>query len=476
MFISPWTHALAALLLQGSGATAPAPAAPPNIVVIVADDLGWKDVGYHGSEIRTPNIDQLAATGARLEQFYAQPMCTPTRAALLTGRYPFRYGLQTIVIPAPSTFGLAVDEWLLPQALGDAGYATRMVGKWHLGHGDRAYWPNHRGFDSHYGPLIGEIDYFTHKEHDTVDWYRDGKVVIEEGYSTTLLGDDAVKVIRNHDRSKPLFLYLAFNAPHSPYQAPKEYVDRHPEIAEPTRRTYAGMISALDDQIGRVVQALDETGMRSNTLILFQSDNGGTFNPMFAGSIADMSKVVVPCDNGPFRDGKGSLYEGAVRVAALANWPGRIPAGVTIDEVIHVTDLYPTLVSLAGGTLGKNKPLDGVDVWPVISQGKPSPRSEVVVNIEPFRAAIRQGRWKLVWKALIPSTVELYDLSTDPAEKSNVAAQHPEVVAGLQKRVNELAAAGVNPLILQTEFKAMRERLSMPPAIAGQELDLSQEH
>ncbi len=187
----------------------------PNIVVIISDDQGWKDVGFHGSDIKTPNIDALAAGGARLEQFYAQPMCSPTRAALMTGRYPFRYGLQ-IAIPSAHTYGLATDERLLPQDLKAAGYETDLIGKWHLGHADRKYWPLARGFDHHYGPLLGEIDYFTHEQHGVLDWFRDGKPVQEPGYSTTLLGDAAVKLIETHDPKVPLFLDLAFNAPHAP--------------------------------------------------------------------------------------------------------------------------------------------------------------------------------------------------------------------------------------------------------------------
>lgn len=447
----------------------------PNVLYIVADDLGWKDVGFHGSDIKTPNLDELAATGARLEQFYAQPMCTPTRASLMTGRYPFRYGLQTLVIPASATYGLPTDEWLLPQALKEAGYTTAIIGKWHLGHGDKKYWPRQRGFDYQYGPLIGEIDYFTHEEHHVVDWYRNNEKLHEEGYSTTLIGNDAVKFIAEHDAATPFFLYLTFNAPHTPYQATQEYLDRYKDITEPTRRAYAAMITAMDDQIGRVLAALDQRNMRSNTLIVFQSDNGGTRDARFAGSITDMSKVVVPCDNGPYREGKGTLYEGGTRVVGLANWPGHIKPGTTVDEMIHVVDMYPTIVDLAGAQLGKNKPLDGLDVWPTIIDGQPSPRSEIVYNVEPFRAGIRQGDWKLVWRAVLPSSVELYDIAQDPSEKNNVAAQYPEKVAALQKRANELAAESAKPLLLQTEFHATRTRLSMPPAFPGEELEFNEE-
>ncbi len=463
--------ALAVLAVASFAATAHAQqtAKKPNILFIVADDLGWKDVGFHGSDIKTQTIDSLAAGGARLEQFYVQPMCTPTRASLMTGRYPLRYGLQTGVIPSAHTYGLPTDEWLLPQALKEAGYMTIIVGKWHLGHADQKYWPRQRGFDYQYGPLIGEIDYFTHQQHGVVDWYRNNKLVEEKGYSTTLLGDEAVTLINEHDPVTPLFLYLAFNAAHTPYQATPEYLDQYKHLADPSRRAYAGSITAMDDQIARVLAALNQKKMLENTLIVFMSDNGGTFNAMFAGE-GDMSKVKIPCDNGPYRDGKGSLYEGGTRVAALASWPGHVKAGSTVDQMIHAVDWYPTLVGLAGGQAGKAKPLDGMNVWPTISQGQPSPRTEIVYNVEPFRAAIRQGDWKLIWRTRLPATVELYNIAQDPFEKNNVAAQNPDKVAALQQRANELAATMAKPMILQTEFKAMMQRLKMPPSLPA-ELD-----
>jgi arylsulfatase A-like enzyme len=451
-----------ALALLGGIAPANAADSKPNILFIITDDLGWKDVGYHGSDIKTPNIDALAAGGAKLEQFYAQPLCTPTRACLMTGRYPLRYGLQTAVIPAAYTYGLPTDEWLLPQSLKEAGYKTAIVGKWHLGHGDQKFWPRQRGFDHQYGPLIGEIDYFTHKEHDTVDWYRDNKVVVEEGYSTTLLGNDAVKLINAQDPATPLYLYLAFNAAHTPYQATPEYLDRYKHIADPSRRAYAGSITAMDDQIGRVLAALDEKKMRDNTLVIFMSDNGGTRNAKFAGSITDMAKVVLPCDNGPYRGGKGDFYEGGTRVLALANWPGHIKAGSTVDGMMHAADFYPTLAKVAGASTAKCKPLDGVDMWPTISEGAASPRTEIVYNVEPFRAAVRQGDWKLVWRTLLPATVELFNIAQDPSEKTNLAVENPDKVLALQKRANELAAAMAKPALLEVELKAMMQRLKMP--------------
>ena len=430
----------------------------PNILYILADDQGWKDVGFRGSDIRTPTIDNLAEGGARLEQFYAQPMCTPTRAALMTGRYPYRYGLQTLVIPSAGMYGLATDEWLLPQALKEAGYKTAIIGKWHLGHADRKYWPRQRGFDYQYGPMLGEIDYFTHSAHGTRDWYRNNKPVNEEGYVTQLLGKDAVRLINEHDPKTPLFLYLAFTAPHAPYQAPKEYLDKYKHIADPSRRAYAAMITCMDDEISKVLAALKKKKMLDNTLIIFQSDNGGPRSAKFTGEV-DVSKGTIPPDNGPFRDGKGMLYEGGTRVIAVANWPGHIKPGDRTDQMIHVVDMYPTLAKLAGAKLGKNKPLDGIDVWSAIAEGKPSPRDEVVYDIEPFRAAVRKGDWKLVWKVNLPSQVELFNITEDPSEKTNLADKYPQKVTELKQQIEALARDAVEPLILKQVFGVARHEL-----------------
>lgn len=460
-----FTFLLATLVCCLSGQAAQ----QPNIVHIVADDLGWKDVGFNGSrDIKTPNLDKLADEGAKLSQFYVQPMCTPTRAALMTGRYPFRYGLQTAVIPSVSDYGLDTTEWMMPQCLKEAGYKTAIIGKWHLGHADRKFWPRQRGFDYQYGAMIGELDYFTHEEHGVLDWYRDNEPVREEGYTTQLLGNDAVKLIAEHDTSVPLYLYLAFNAPHTPYQAPPEYVARFEDIEDPTRRVYAAMIACLDDEIGRVVDALDRKGIRDNTLILFHSDNGGTKNPMFAGVMADMSNVSIPCDNGPYRDGKASLFEGGTRVCAFVNWPGHIKPQ-TVDGLIHAVDVYPTLAALAGASTAKCKPLDGVDVWDTIAEGSPSPRSELVYNIEPFRAALRQGDWKLIWRTTLPSSVDLYDIAKDPSEENNVAAVNPDRVAAMKVRIDELAKEAAKPLFLQDQFKVVMKNMNGEPVLPTDE-------
>lgn len=432
----------------------------PNILYIVADDLGFADVGFRGSDVQTPNIDRLAAEGAILQNFYTQPLCTPTRAALMTGRYPLRYGLQVGVIPSGGTYGLAQDEFLLPQALKEAGYSTRMVGKWHLGHADRAFWPRQRGFDYFYGALVGEIDHFKHEAHGVTDWYRDNEILVEPGYDTELLGADAVRQIEEHDPANPLFLYLAFTAPHTPYQAPQEYLDRFPDIADENRRAYAAMVAAMDDQIGNVIAALEAKGLRENTLVLFHSDNGGTRSKMFAGEGAVAGDL--PPRNDPLREGKGTVYEGGTRVVALANWPGRIAPG-EVPGLMHVVDMLPTLAALAGADLGKSRDLDGMDVWQALGAGQASPRQDMVYNIDPGIGSVRDGTWKLVWNAMLPPKVELFDLEADPSEANDLSAANPGKVAELQERVVDLARSMAPPLLFAT---AVGATFSMPLAIA----------
>lgn len=438
----------------------------PNILYIVADDIGWKDLGFQGcADIKTPNLDKLAASGARLQQFYVQPFCTPTRAALMTGRYPLRYGLQTIVIPSKGTYGLSTDEYLLPQALKDAGYATAMIGKWHLGHADRKYWPRQRGFDYHYGAVLGEIDYFTRESHGVIDWQRDNKEVREEGYNTRLLGEDAVKLIGAHDSKKPLFLYLAFTAAHTPYQALPEYLERYKHIEDETRRTYAGMIACMDDEIGKVISALEEKKMRENTIIIFHSDNGGTRDARMTGE-GNVKKV--PCDNGELKGGKGQLYEGGTRVPAFANWPGHIQPG-EVGELIHVVDMLPTLAKVSGASTAKSKPLDGRDVWATISAGKPSGRDEMIYNVDPFGAALRKGDWKLVWTTTLPSNIELFNLAADPNEKTNLAEAHPDKVKELQTRIEQIARESPKPLFMKTAMNAVFSGIFGPAPIPTEE-------
>jgi arylsulfatase A-like enzyme len=448
-----FASAVAALSSRATAATA----SKPNIVYILADDLGWADLGYRGSDIRTPNIDSLAAGGLRLEKLYVQPLCTPTRAALMTGRYPLRYGLQMGVIPSGGTYGLATDEVTLPQVLKTAGYRTALVGKWHLGHYRTDYWPRQRGFDSFYGALIGEIDHFKHSSHGVVDWYRDNQRIDEKGYDTDLFGAEAVKVIADHDQTSPLFLYLAFTAPHTPYQAPAEAEAQYAHIKDPQRRAYAAMVTRMDEQIGRVVAELERRGMRDDTLIIFHSDNGGTRSKMFVGEGAVAGEL--PASNGPYRDGKGTLYEGGVLVGGIANWPGTIAPGRT-DGLMHITDMLPTLAALTGASTAGTKPLDGVNAWPMIAGKAASRRDTLVLNVELTQGSVRDGRWKLVWISPLPPQVQLFDIEADPFEKTDVADRHPEIVARLQAQVIDLARVMQPPFFAQTALEAT---LAMPP-------------
>lgn len=453
VLLLPLSFLLACLFL--SCLSLAAEAKKPNILLIISDDQGWADVGWHGTEIKTPQLDRLAAAGAKLEQFYVMPVCSPTRAALMTGRYPMRQGLQTGVIRPWADYGLPLEERTLPQALQQAGYTTAITGKWHLGAHDRAYLPTRRGFDHQYGHYCGAIDYFAHTRDGGFDWHRDDQVCREEGYSTVLLATEAVRLIRQQPKDTPFFLYVPFNAVHAPHQVPEKYKTPYAGLPEP-RRTYAGMVAAMDEAIGRILATLDEKGIRQDTLILFSSDNGGP-NP---GQVTS---------NGPLRAGKGTLYEGGVRVCACAAWPGHIATGSTVNAPIHVIDWYPTLLKLAGASLEQKLPLDGRDVWPTITAGKPSPHDEILLNSEPRRGAIRVGDWKLVLNGNLAGgeedgaeaqkkqqakkvqaqesgeMLELFHLAADPYEKRNLAGEQPAKLAELRSRYDALAKQAIPP-------------------------------
>ncbi|MHC5544441.1 arylsulfatase B, partial [Singulisphaera rosea] len=295
--------------------------------------------------------------GVRLEQFYVQPVCSPTLAALLTGRYPMRHGLQVGVVRPWAQYGLPLEERTLPQALKQAGYETAIVGKWHLGHVRRDFLPTRRGFDHQYGHYNGALDYFTHIRDEGFDWHRDDRVNRDEGYSTHLIAREAAKIVEQHDASGPLFLYVPFNAVHAPHQVPDSYKAPYGHLKEP-RRTYAGMLSALDEAVGQIVAAVDKKGIRKDTLFVFSSDNGGPA----PGKVTS---------NGPLRGAKATLYEGGVRVPAFATWEGHIKPGSVANAPLHVVDWYPTLLKLTGISLDQPLALDGRDAWGAIAQGGP---------------------------------------------------------------------------------------------------------
>jgi arylsulfatase A-like enzyme len=402
-------------------------------------------------EIRTPQLDALAAGGAILGAHYVQPVCSPTRSTLMTGRYPTRTGVYTVVRPH-AKWGLPLAERTLPVALREAGYHTAICGKWHLGEFQKEYQPTRRGFDEQYGHFFGALDYFTKLRDGERDWYRNDEPCADEGYTTHLVAREACRIVRERPRDKPLFLYVPFNAVHGPYQTPASYTEPYAAL-KGTRQKYAGMIAAMDEAIGQIVAALDEAGIRKETLIVFSSDNGGP-SP---GQITD---------NSPLRAGKGTIYEGGVRVCAFAHWPGQIEAGTRVTEPIHMVDWFPTLVKQAGGSLQQKLPLDGLDVWSTITQGAKSPHDAILLCGQPDRSAVRSGDWKLLVqsphqqpaqpaakkkkkkaKAAGPADeeVQLYNLAADIGETNNLAADQPERVAQLRAKLASFLKDAVKP-------------------------------
>jgi arylsulfatase A-like enzyme len=416
-----WAAAAACLALSTAGTVSAD--TPPSIVYILADDLGWKDVGFHGGSIRTPNLDRLAAGGAVLNALYAQPFSTQTRAALMTGRYPMRYGLQTMSILPASGFGLPAEERTLGQALKQAGYSTAFIGKWQLGHAQPEFWPTRKGFDYFYGTLSGQVDSTLNKSA-RADWRRNETPVREQGYVTTLLTKDAVRVIERHDGARPLLLVLSLTAPAASSGAPKEFVDLHRDLPEAAQRNYAAAVSAVDHAVGEVWAALERRKMLDSTLIVFHSDNGGAVPTKYPTGDGDVKEFAA--DNGIYRGGKGSLYEGGVRVVAIVSWQGRIKPKTTVVQFLHVTDLFATILNLAGAPLEQPRKPDGMDVWPVIVQGQLSPRKQLLINVDDFSGAVRIGEWKLIVHAALPGKVELFNIANDPEEAENVAGKYPE--------------------------------------------------
>ncbi len=420
----------------------------PHIILMLADDLGSRDMSYRGSNISTPHIDKLASRGVVIDPFYVQSVCSPTRAALMTGRYPIRLGMQCSVVRPWASHGLPLDEKTLPQALKESGYTTAVVGKWHLGHAKPEYLPLQRGFDKQYGHYNGALDYYTHKREGGHDWHKNDQPNYDEGYTTDLIGREASRIIKEHNPSTPLFLYVPFNAPHSPYQAPEEHLERNKHIENRIRQTHAGMVTSMDDAIGQIVDAANQRLPREDTLIFFCSDNGGILR---AGS------------NGDLRGEKSHVYEGGVRAPAIMVWEGTIKAGSVVEEPLHITDLYPTLLSLTGTSLKQDKPLDGKDAWATITRGRRSPHEYILIDSTPFRGALRIGDWKLVRNgtanANIPTSLgedkwELYNLRTDPYEKNDLHQKSPRDFQRLKTKFQELSGQAAPPHIPPSRLPA----------------------
>jgi len=377
----------------------------PNIIIILADDLGWGDVGYHGSDIRTPNIDGLAKEGLILNRYYTAPICSPTRVGLLTGRYPNRVGIRQATIPPWSDFGLDTSEVLLPQMLARAGYQNRaIIGKWHLGHATLQYHPMNRGFTHFYGHLNGAIDYFSHKREGEPDWQNDFGTSKDQGYSTDLLTAEAVKCIGSYAKQSPFFMYVAFNAPHGPFQAKDEDLklygfdpakpryasqggggDEGAEEAGNTvghgntiHQTYKAMVTCLDRGIGEILQAIKKAGIEDNTIVMFMSDNGAPGGQ--AGS------------NGELRGVKFNEWEGGVRVPAIIKWPKMIKGARQSEQLIGYVDVMPTLLDIAGIKSAPKKPFDGISMLPVLTAKTAEIKRELYLG----HGALINNQWKLI--------------------------------------------------------------------------------
>jgi arylsulfatase A-like enzyme len=405
--------------------------ARPNLVLLLADDLGYGDLGCYGCpDIRTPHLDRLARQGVRLTQFYANgPECTPTRAALLSGRYPQRPGGlecaiglgnvgrydDAIRLAMRRELGLPVAHSVLARGLKAAGYETAIVGKWHLGY-EPQFAPRRHGFDRFFGPLGGAVDYFFHCEPGGQPMlYENEQPVTRDGYLTDLIADEVCQYLR-HAR-QPFFLYVPFTAPHSPYQGPKDRSDA-PVTLEASNRgsraTYAAMVQRLDEAIGRILATLEETGAASSTLVLFASDNGGTTYSR----------------NAPFSGQKGSTYEGGIRVPCLLRWPGKLPAGTTSEEIGIMMDLTASLLAAAGATPPDGIKLDGVDLIGALQRGEPlTARTLYWRQRRGDRTwrGVRDGPWKLVSRADgSQRRDQLFNLDSDPAEQHDLAAEQPQ--------------------------------------------------
>ncbi|XP_037558828.1 arylsulfatase B-like isoform X2 [Dermacentor silvarum] len=443
----------AALLASG---TAVRGARQPHVVFIVADDVGWNDVPWHNAGLFSPNLARLASEGVILEQYYAQPICTPTRAAILTGRYPYKLGRQGHVLNPLEPTGLTTSVPLLAEELSRLGYSAHALGKWHLGYCSWSYTPTARGFDSFSGFYLGSQDHYSHtatidihtggfdyRANATPDWDARGH------YSSKLLADDTIKLLADHaGQERPLFLYLAFQAVHAPLQVPPEYKVPCTKYHNKNRQLLCGMLNALDEAVGRIEKALMHHGYWNNTLLVFTSDNGG--------------QILEGGNNWPLRGNKNTLWEGGTRVPAFVAGPLLKKTGYTNRKVVHAVDWFPTLLSLAGEKGGPEN-LDGVNQWEVLSEDATQVRQEFVYNIRKrahLEGAIRNGDYKFIlgdgghpngwypepdFEDLIGKedsrnmSRALFNVRSDPEERHDLSPSQPELAALLEKRLRTLA-------------------------------------
>jgi len=420
----------------------------PNFLVIVSDDTGFADVGYHDSVIRTPNIDRLALEGVELDQFYVYPMCSPTRAAFLTGRPPSRFNILSAIgqfQPSPIKPGTV----MLSEMLRRAGYETCISGKWHLGMRPEEG-PNHFGFDHSYGYQGPWIDSYSHlltakeDKRGVRQWHRNGELIDETGHVTDLITNEAIRFIREiRDSSKPFFLYVPYSSPHTPVQEPNKYTFLYKNYIENvSRQYYAAAMTHMDDCIGQILSVLEEEQLNEKTLVIYFSDNGGASGGDYSGWLTapaefNMSygSTDVLADNSPLRGWKGSVYEGGIRVPALINWPGNLNSK-KINNPMCVYDLVPTLAHLAGTEVPAEMNAEGTNIWPAVS-GNSTPGDRIFYWRTSKMLAVRKGDWKLVHSGKTPDsgTDELFNISNDPYEEHDLASENPDIVNELK---NEL--------------------------------------
>jgi len=411
----------------------------PNIVLIVADDLGWADVGYHGSPINTPSIDRLAAEGITLERFYVTPICSPTRAGLLTARDPVRLGIAYDQIHPWYNAGLAKEEYLLSEALRDGGYQTGIVGKWHLGHTQQHQLPNSQGFEDFFGHLHTNTDFYTHRRENGHDLQINGTSVYRDGdYLTHIEASEAKAYIEHRDKDKPFFLYVPFTAPHSPMQAPKETIKKYQHITKlGYRRVYAAMVDEMDVAIGKIIQTLEEQEITDNTIVVFMSDNGGS--NYFGGN------------NTPLRGQKGQTFEGGIRVPAVIRWPKKLTAGTIIDQTVSYLDLVPTLIAASGIEARLPNAIDGENMWSALHNGTLIERQQPLFFVSEIPVpgmvwtAVIDGSMKLVQiiregQTETRVTSFLFDIVQDPTEKNNLAINNPAEVVRLAELIRQRRA------------------------------------
>ena len=431
----------------------------PNVIVMVADDLGWADVGFHGNPIiETPALDRIAAEGVQLNRFYTTPICSPTRAALMTGRDPIRLGVAYSTIMPWQNNGIHPKETFLPELFLGAGYQTAMVGKWHLGHAQQTYHPNSRGFEHFYGHLHTEVGFFPpFASLGGKDFQRNGVSIDDQGYESYLLAEEVSRYISERDTEKPFFIYMPFIAPHTPLDAPDELKAKYADMTDErgksrseradqtrfmakitgrasARPMYAAVVDGMDQSIGRVLDTLDAEGLADNTLVLFFSDNGGA---VYATGGAD---------NAPLRGGKGDTFEGGIRVVAAMRWPEKIAAGGQVNSIMSVMDVLPTLLAAAGIEPLTRYRLDGRNLLPAIVEDEASPRERLLFFIaeSPFKNTVNvtafNDDWKLVQRIETGfSSVEvsnfLFDINADPNEYKNLASEHPDIVDELATEI-----------------------------------------